>query len=54
MVAGIWVTGGVISVPFVRFAYDNPQFHLALEVAEGVIAPRLAYLIYDRFRRPAS
>ena len=40
----------VTFLPFVQFAYDNPQLHLALETAEGVIAAHLAYLILGRFR----
>lgn len=50
LVAGIWVTLVVVLVPFVQFAYDNPQLHLALETAEGMIAAHLAYLILGRFR----
>lgn len=36
--------------PVVQVAYDNPQLHLALETAEGVIAAHLAYLFFGRFR----
>ena len=47
---GLGVTLFVVLVPFARFAYDNPQLHLALETAEGMIAAHLAYLVYGRFR----
>ncbi|MDQ4133395.1 MAG: hypothetical protein M3179_09365, partial [Actinomycetota bacterium] len=40
----------VTFLPLAQVAYDNPQLHLALETAEGVIAAHLAYLILGRFR----
>jgi signal transduction histidine kinase len=40
----------VTLLPFGQFAYDNPQLHLALETAEGIIAAHLAYLVLGRFR----
>ncbi len=50
LVLGAAVTVFVTFLPFVEFAYDNPQLHLAFEVGEGVIAGHLAYLILGRFR----
>lgn len=47
---GAGLTLFVTLLPFVQFAYDNPQLHLALETAEGVIAAHLAYLVLGRFR----
>jgi signal transduction histidine kinase len=47
---GVVLTLFVTLLPFVRFAYDNPQLHLALETAEGIIAAHLAYLVLGRFR----
>lgn len=47
---GVGLTLFVTLLPFVQFAYDNPQLHLALETAEGVIAAHLAYLVLGRFR----
>lgn len=49
-VLGAGLTLLVTVLPFGRFAYDNPQLHLALETAEGIIAAHLAYLIFGRFR----
>ncbi len=47
---GVGLTLFVTLFPFVQFAYVNPQLHLALDTAEGVIAAHLAYLILGRFR----
>ncbi len=47
---GVGLTLFVTLLPFVDLAYDNPQLHLALETAEGIIAAHLAYLILGRFR----
>ncbi|MDQ4070907.1 MAG: hypothetical protein M3203_15770, partial [Actinomycetota bacterium] len=32
---GVGLTLFVTVLPFLQFAYDNPQLHLALETAEG-------------------
>lgn len=47
---GVGLTLFVTVLPFMRLAYDNPQLHLALETAEGVIAAHLAYLVLGRYR----
>ncbi len=47
---GVGLTLFVTLLPFVELAYANPQLHLALETAEGIIAAHLAYLILGRFR----
>jgi signal transduction histidine kinase len=47
---GVGLTLFVTVLPFLQFAYDNPQLHLALETAEGVIAAHLAFLVLGRFR----
>ena len=47
---GVGLTLFVTLLPFLQFAYDNPQLHLALETAEGVIAAHLAFLVLGRFR----
>ncbi|HEX2063422.1 MAG TPA: hypothetical protein VHE80_03270, partial [Acidimicrobiales bacterium] len=50
LAAGAGVTLVVIVFPFAHFAYDNPDLHLGLETAEGVIAGLLAYLAVKRYR----
>ena len=47
---GVGLTLFVTLLPILQFAYDNPQLHLALETAEGVIAGHLAFLVLGRFR----
>lgn len=47
---GVGLTLFVTILPFLQFAYNNPQLHLALETAEGVIAAHLAFLMLGRFR----
>ncbi|HEV2809243.1 MAG TPA: sensor histidine kinase [Acidimicrobiales bacterium] len=47
---GVGLTLFVTLLPSVHLAYENPQLHLALETAEGIIAAHLAYLIVGRFR----
>ncbi|MGH9152917.1 MAG: sensor histidine kinase [Acidimicrobiales bacterium] len=48
--AGAGLTLFVGILPFVHFAHDEPNLHLALEVAEGGIAGVLAYLAAKRYR----
>ncbi|HVE47700.1 MAG TPA: sensor histidine kinase [Acidimicrobiales bacterium] len=54
LTAAVAIGGGmtllVSTLPFVRFAYDNPALHLALETGEGLIACLLAYLAVERYR----
>ena len=50
LVLGAGVTFFVTIFPFVHLAYDEPDLHLALEVAEGGIAAVLAYLAAKRYR----
>ena len=49
IVVGAALTVFVGILPFVHLAYDEPNLHLALEVAEGGIALVLAYLAAKRF-----
>lgn len=48
--AGVAITAAVTGVPFLRFAYDNPSLHVALETGEGLIAILLSFLSVGRFR----
>jgi signal transduction histidine kinase len=41
----------VLTVPSVRFAYENLSLHVALETAEGLVAILVAALCGGRFRR---
>ena len=50
LVSGLLATLFVTLVPTIQFAYDNPQLHLVLETAEGLVAALLSYLIVGRFR----
>ena len=43
-------TAAVAGIPFLRFAYDNPSLHVALETGEGLIAVLLGFLAVGRFR----
>jgi signal transduction histidine kinase len=43
-------TVAVIGLPFLRFAYRAPAFHVVLETTNAVIALVVAYLVYGRFR----
>ena len=54
LVAGLLLTGFVSGTRHVRFAYDNPSLHVALETAEGLIGALLAYLAVQRFRARRS
>ena len=52
-VAGVAATFTLLVtvLPFVQFAYESPEVHLALETATGLIGLLVAYLMYGRFRR---
>ena len=50
IVVGTALTLVVGIFPFVHFAYEEPNLHLALEVAEGGIAAVLAYMAAKRYR----
>ena len=47
---GLAVTLVAVALPAVRFAYELPTLHVALDTAEGLIALLLAYLAYGRYR----
>jgi signal transduction histidine kinase len=49
--AALLVTGLVIAVPSLRFAYRAPALHVVLETAEAVVALVVAYLVGGRFRQ---
>jgi len=50
-VAGAATATAVVAfVPFLRFAYDNPSLHVALETGEGLIAVLLVFLAVGRYR----
>jgi signal transduction histidine kinase len=49
--AGVLVTALVALVPGLRFAYRNPELHLALLTTESLIALLAAFLVLGRFRR---
>ncbi|MGH3061197.1 MAG: sensor histidine kinase [Gaiellaceae bacterium] len=44
-------TAAVILVPALRFAYRQPEVHVALETAAALIGLLAAYLVFGRFRR---
>ena len=43
----------VVLVPFIRFAYEAPALHVALETAEALIAVVVGYLALGRYRESA-
>ena len=47
---GAALTVAVTFVPFLRFAYENPSLHVALETGEALIALLLAFLAIGRHR----
>lgn len=44
-------TVAVVLVPALRFAYRQPEIHVALETAAALIGLLAAYLVFGRFRR---
>lgn len=52
--AGLALTAFVAFVPTVRFAYENPALHVALETAAILIGGFAALLVFGRFRQTAS
>ncbi len=50
-VNGTVLTFGVMVLPFVRFVYRNPSWHVAIETAAVLIGFLGALLLYGRFRR---
>jgi signal transduction histidine kinase len=48
--AAALVTALVVAVPFLRFAYDNPSLHVALETGEALVGVLLAFLAAARHR----
>src|SRR5688572_18898564 len=42
-------TVAVVALPFVRFAYQAPALHIALETANALVALFVGYLVYGRF-----
>ena len=51
---GLALTAFVALVPAVRFAYENPALHVALETAAILIGGFAALLVFGRFRQTAS
>ena len=47
--AVVAVTAAVVSVPYLKFAYEAPQLHVMLETVNAVVASIVAYLVYGRF-----
>jgi diguanylate cyclase (GGDEF)-like protein len=47
---GLVVTLASVFLPFVQFAYRNPNAHIALDAIEAVIALVAAYMVFGRFR----
>ncbi|MGI8708073.1 MAG: sensor histidine kinase, partial [Actinomycetota bacterium] len=45
------VTGLVVVLPFLQFAYRSPRAHIALEASELVIALLVAFLLFGRFEQ---
>lgn len=49
-VGALLLTLVVLAVPALRFSYEAPALHVALETAEAVVALVVAYLVAGRFR----
>ena len=47
---GFAVTGAVVFIPSVHFAYYSPGFHIALETAAGLTAALAAFLFFGRLK----
>jgi signal transduction histidine kinase len=54
LAVGAAATASIGLSPQIRFAYHNPEFHLVLETAEGLIAFLVAFLMWGRFKRGGS
>jgi signal transduction histidine kinase len=50
-VASAAVTAAVVFVPALHFAYRQPELHLVLETAAGLIGLLASYLVFGRYRR---
>jgi len=48
---GAAVTLATVFLPFVKFAYSNPEAHIALDSAAAVMALVAAYLVFGRLRQ---
>jgi signal transduction histidine kinase len=53
-VVGIVVTGLILAIPGLRFAYRSPAGHLAMENIDANIAAVVAVLFYGRYLRSAG